>query len=107
MDKMEVLQRYPRLVGHLISESLGYFTPESAANAIVFYKRGEPFHCEWYWSMARDWNDDTILRVGREVLSHAFTRRKWHSGFMSEYKLAKTMTDHVAHGGRGPLLMSW
>jgi len=32
----EVLHRLPYLVAHLIAESLGYFTPQSAANAIAY-----------------------------------------------------------------------
>ena len=31
----DILRRYPRLVSHLICESLGYFTPEGAAGAIL------------------------------------------------------------------------
>ena len=30
----EVIQRFPRLVAHMICESLGYFTPLAAANAL-------------------------------------------------------------------------
>jgi hypothetical protein len=34
-SQADVLQRLPCLVAHLIVESLGYFTPEAAANAIA------------------------------------------------------------------------
>ena len=30
---LEVARRYPRLVAHLICDSLGYFTPQAAASA--------------------------------------------------------------------------
>lgn len=48
----EVLQRFPRLVAHLICESLGYFTPLSAANALLHYRENQPFWCEWYIHIA-------------------------------------------------------
>lgn len=42
----EVLRRWPRVVGHLIAESLGYFTPRAAANAIIMFKLGKP---SWFY----------------------------------------------------------
>lgn len=35
MDAYKIMKKYPRIVAHLITESLGYFTPKSAANAII------------------------------------------------------------------------
>ena len=35
-NQSDVIQRLPCLVAHLICESLGYFTPQSAANAIAY-----------------------------------------------------------------------
>ncbi len=40
LTRDDTMQRYPRLVGHMICESLGYFTPESAANALASYIKG-------------------------------------------------------------------
>ena len=42
-NQADVLHRLPCLVAHLIAESLGYFTPEAAANAIAYYTKGEAF----------------------------------------------------------------
>lgn len=38
----EVLDRYPILVAHMICESLGYFTPNAAANALLAHIEGRP-----------------------------------------------------------------
>jgi hypothetical protein len=48
LSLVDVCARYPRIVSHLIAESLGYFTPESAANAIQHYQVGRAFYCEMY-----------------------------------------------------------
>jgi hypothetical protein len=58
----DVLRRYPRLVAHLICESLGYFSPDAPANAIVHGKRGERFACEWYVHMAGA--DRSLVEIG-------------------------------------------
>ena len=80
-----VLQRLPCLVAHLIAESLGYFTPEAAANAIAYYTRGEAFFCEWYhdWASKRCRNTkadlrDTVLEVGELAIRNAVSRRSHH-----------------------------
>ena len=87
------LRKYPRLVAHLICCSLGYFTPQSAANAISFYKNGKAFFCEWYSHMTKyakdnltgDYFDEKICRrVGRETLNLAFIGRHHHHGYMAE-----------------------
>ena len=51
-SQADVLQRLPCLVAHLICESLGYYTPQAAANAIAYFTRGEAFFCEWYYDWA-------------------------------------------------------
>ena len=38
-SQSDVLQRLPCLVAHLICESLGYYTPQAAANAVVHFLR--------------------------------------------------------------------
>jgi hypothetical protein len=102
----ETLDRWPRLTAHLICGSLGYFTPQAAANAILHYRRGEPFLCEWYTHMA-GFNREKLLDVGRKVLEHAFRSRHHHRGYMAHYPQARALVEHVRRGGEGPLFASW
>lgn len=91
------LKKYPRLVAHLICESLGYFTPGAAANAIAFYKKNLPFFCEWFSHMAQFqpeksmFNPEAVKRVQKSVIEGAFARRKHHQGYMSDYPMATTL----------------
>ena len=104
----EALDRYPRLVGHMICESQGYFTPRAAANAVLHYIQGHAFFCEWYRHMAwKDQSSDNILDIGREVTGRAFSKRHRHQGFMADYPTARAMVEDVRGGGEGPLFMSW
>lgn len=88
----EVLRRYPRLVAHLICESLGYFSVLSAAGAVQAHLAGEPCFCEWYSHMAGfrpgGATDSNLLAIGAETLDRAFRGRRSHSGYMAEYKQA-------------------
>jgi hypothetical protein len=105
----DVLQRLPCLTAHLIAESLGYFTPQSAANAIVRYAKSEAFFCEWYydWASKRFANGntksgdlrDTVKEVGQLALQNAFERRRHHRGPMAEFKRALVLVLHVRQGG--------
>ena len=104
----ETLDRYPRLVGHMMCESLGYFTPHAAANAVLHYVRGHAFFCEWYCHMAqKDPSGDNIRKIGRGVIERAFRYRHQHQGFMADYPTAKSMVECVRGGGEGPIFMSW
>ncbi len=113
----EAMKKYPRLVAHLICESLGYFTPMSAANAIAHYINGEPFYCEWYYHMAQcggelragETLDRRMLEIGRERLKYAYCGRKSHTGYMAHYPLARSMVDRAIQHGEQPNfdLMSW
>lgn len=101
----EILSRYPRLVAHLICESLGYFTPHAAANAIKHHALGRPFPCEWYLHMAGE-DGASLLQVGREVLARAFRHRHHHRGFMADYSRARALVQ-AALSGHGPQFASW
>lgn len=103
----EVLHRWPRLVSQLICESLGYFTPRAAANAILEYKRGHAFYCEWYVHMAGGYNREKVLEVGREVIKQAIRTRKYHRGYMADYPTARALVEQVRRGGPDPLFASW
>jgi hypothetical protein len=104
----EVMQRYPRLTSHLICASLGYFTPGSAAGAILRHSQGKPYYCEWYddWE-SKSRGELTLLDVGRKALNMAFHFRHHHTGYMAEYRNARALVDHVVAGGEGPMFASW
>lgn len=113
----DVLEHLPCLVAHLIAESLGYFTPQAAANAIAHYTKGEAFFCEWYydWASKRFANGntkcadirDTVLEVGEVALQNASTRRHRHRGPMAEFQRALALVHQVRQGDQGPLFASW
>ncbi len=106
-NRKEVLQRYPRLTGHLICESLGYFTPGAAAHAILDYIEKRSNCCEWYVTMARGYDEKALLKVGEDTLKRAFEHRHHHYGYMAHYPQAKALVEHVRAGGEGPVFASW
>ena len=110
-NQIDVLQRLPCLVAHLICESLGYFTPEAAANAIAYYTKGEAFYCEWYYDCASKRRGidlrDTVKKVGDLALQNAVRRRSQHRGPMAEFKRALALVLHVRQGNEGPMFASW
>ena len=103
----EVIQRYPRLTSHMVCDSLGYFTPEAAAHALLNYIQGEPCWCEWYLHMARGFDQVRLLEVGKSVVERAFRGRHGHTGYMAHYPQARALVDHVRAGGQGPIFASW
>ena len=100
--QQKLLVKYPRLVAHMICESLGYFCPRSVANAINHYKDGQPFYCEWYCSFGTK----DIVGVGKQVLQNAIERRHHHKGYMSEYIQARMVVLQELNGN-GPTFASW
>ncbi len=116
-SQKDVLQRLPCLVAHLIAESLGYFTPQAAANAIAHFTQGEAYFCEWYydWASKRFANGntkcadlrDTVAEVGELAIRNAIQRRKHHRGPMAEFRRALALVRQVRQGGQGPLFASW
>lgn len=111
LTQKDVLVRWPRLVAHMICESLGYFTPKSAANAILCYLANEPFWCEWYMHIANirageRFGDKEIAQVGRDMVKWAIQRRHVHKGFMSEYQLARRLVEQELQDA-GPVFASW
>jgi hypothetical protein len=112
----DAMRRYPRLISHMICESLGYFSPLCAANALAHYICGSPFFCEWYSHMAsfrkaatREEYEAELVKVGAEVVSFAFKRRSHHSGYMAEYRqaLALVMAERQRTGCTDGMLASW
>ena len=105
-DSAEVLDRYPSLVGHMVCESLGYFTPRAAAGALLDYIHEKETWCEWYLDM-RDRGTRDLLEIGRKVVARSFSRRHSHRGYMAEYKIAKVLVDRERSGKEAPILASW
>lgn len=102
----DILKRYPWLVSHLICESLGYFTPEGAAGAILAVIRNQPCACEWYLHMASV-GKKPLEEIGRDTLRHAIRSRHQHRGFMAEYTHARALVDRLVKTGQSPLFASW
>lgn len=107
----EVMAKYPRITAHLIAESLGYFTPKSAAIAIIKAKQNEPFFCEWYTDCARRYGElydrEAVKRVTVEMLPQAIELRHSHRGSMASYKMAKQIVDATIENQMEPMLASW
>jgi hypothetical protein len=114
MTRDMALQRYPRLISHMICESLGYFSPLAAANALAHHINGTPFACEWYSHVCSCrgqglFHDDTLVQVGREVVRAAFQQRHRHKGPMAEYQqaLALVQAERSHSGVTTGMLASW
>ena len=101
----EIIARYPRLIAHMICESLGYFTPLDAASALKHHVLEQPFACEWYVHMA-GWGCEGLLTVNREVIRGAFRHRHHHFGYMAHYPAARAIVAQALQG-RHPLFASW
>lgn len=112
----EVMQRWPRLVSHLICKSLGYFCPTGAALAILNHHQQKPNFCEWYSEWASKWKkrsnldkpfEDVLLDVGRDALRMAFSQRHHHTGAMAEYEQARELVAEAVQTGQEPVFASW
>lgn len=106
LNTEHAIRRWPRIVGHLIAESLGYFTPEDAANALLHFKRGQKCWCEWFTHMAGI-SRKPMLQVGAETIRRAIRQRRCHRGYMSSYELALKIVRQRIATGRGPVFASW
>lgn len=134
MTQQEVARRWPRVLASLIVESGGYFTPGSAANALLSYRLGRPFGCEYYCMLAgfeRDgWPfdhavyDRKLREAGRTQLRRATScdvhcvrtghcqGRHKASGSRSigrpgSRELALRLVQEYASGTRDAMLASW
>ena len=95
----EFIRRYPAVTAHLVAESLGYFTPESAARAGLDGLHGRENWCEYIFTC--------FDRDARACLQQAIRNRHYHSGPMAEYKLARKLVDRYVETGESPLFASW
>jgi hypothetical protein len=94
-----VMKRYPRIVAHIIAESLGYATPTRAAAILRDAKHRQENWCEWIYSC---YNCDPLPAVRA-----AIRNRQYHHGYMAEYKLVKALVDRAVQAGQEPILASW
>ncbi len=94
-----ILQRCPRLVAHMICHSLGYATPGSAANIIADAHAHRENWCEWIYACYN--------RNPRPALEQAVQGRKYHKGYMADYRQARAIVEHVKQGNEGPVFASW
>ena len=102
----ETMARYPRLTAHLVCESLGYFTPTTAALAIRDHRIGRAHHCEWYSHMAG--SGRTILEIGAQTIGRAFRRRQTHRGYLAHYPHARALVEHqLRNPGHHHEFSSW
>ena len=106
------LQKYRCLIGHLICESLGYFTPRSALNAILAHREQKHFACEWYSHAASGrgkgmFDQDALIEVNRSAIEGAYRSRHNHTGCMAHYPKAKAIVQHEIEGNESVKLASW
>ena len=96
----EFMRRYPRITAHIISESLGYATPSTAARIGLDGLHGRENCCEWVYSC--------YGRDARKVLQTSIQRRHRHEGYMSWYKEgALPLVKEAIEEKKEPLLGSW
>ncbi len=96
-------KQYRRILSHLICESLGYLTPESAKRWIEEYKSGDEFYCEWVIEML----SRGALNPTKSVLEMAIKNRHYHHGCMNDYRRARRLVDRYYDQGVSPQFASW
>jgi len=99
MTRTGILRRYPRVVAHVIAESLGYATPSLAARIVADAHQGRPNYCEW---IACCYGGDP-----RGAVRDAIARRHRHHGYMASYPQALELVRHTIETGGEPLFASW
>ncbi len=98
-SEQDIMKRYPRVVAHIIAESLGYATPTNASRILNDAKHRRENWCEWIYSC---YGRDPLPAVRASIRN-----RHHHRGYMAEYKLAKALVDRAVQAGDEPLLASW
>ena len=101
----EAIQRYPILLSHMICESLGYFTPRSAANALAAHKNGHDSASELFMHLSGD--GKTLRETGRDFIDSAFRRRMHHRGFMAHHLQARRIVEAERAGASPRRFSSW
>lgn len=99
MTREEALRRWPRIVAHVIAESLGYATPDLAAKIVADAHDGRENGCEW---IACCYGCDP-----RKAVEKAIRNRHSHRGYMAHYPQALALVRRLIETGDQPLLASW
>jgi len=99
LTKADIVVRWPALTSHLICESLGYATPDVAAQIILDAVTGQQNWCEWLFSC---YKCDPM-----KALKDSIRNRHHHTGYMAEFKRALAITILATFTGRGPMFASW
>ena len=114
ISQRQVIVKFPRLVAHLMCESLGYFCPLSAANAIAAYLNNETFACEWYSHMCSCrgkgyFDHDALLEINKDTIQRAFRNRHHHKGYMADMSYARQLVvRELQHEGASTgMLAGW
>lgn len=95
----EYLHRYPRTCAHIIAESLGYATPETAAQILKDANERRENWCEWIYSCYR--------ADPRPAVSAAIRNRQHHNGYMASYEQALEIVRRRIDTGESPMFASW
>ena len=95
----DYMHRYPRVVAHIICESLGYATPSCAAGILKDAHEDRENWCEWVYSC---YNRDPQVPV-----LNAIRHRHTHHGYMAEYMLARALVQRAIETGDEPIFASW
>ena len=95
----DYLRHYPRIVAHIICESLGYATPTRAARILMDAHQREQNWCEWIYSC---YSCDP-----RPAVRNAIRSRHYHKGYMADYRQARAIVERAIRSGDEPLLASW
>jgi hypothetical protein len=94
------MERYPRITAHIISESLGYATPSTAARIGFDGMNSQPNYCEWV--------DACYRGNARQVLENSIRSRHYHKGYMAWYKEgALPLVRHAIEHDKEPIFASW
>lgn len=99
LSPKEIMKKYPRIIAHIIAESLGSATPSSAARILKDAREGKKNYCEWIYSCYTT----NPLRAVQDSIRN----RHYHKGFMCDYKLAYALVKKAIEIGEEPLFGSW
>lgn len=98
MTLEQVRTRWPRVTAHVIAESLGYATPDCAASIVRDAFLEQKNWCEWV--------DACYRGDARRVLAASIRNRRYHQGYMAEYRLALQIVRHPQAAHPCPALAS-
>ena len=106
LQQDEVIRRWPHVVAALIAQSNGYFTPRSAANAIISFKLNLPFFCEWYTFTGTgvSYDEEYVKKRGADTLRSAIRNRHWNK---RDLKRALAVVRKYNEANKSPLFASW